>query len=252
MSKPDEDIESSRQVDQVLSFQVEFACVVERRRDNKRRVNYEVRIDGWPSSASFYVESDLSDPTLGDSQIEACCAYIRKFLRDGITDGIETVLQEAYQLTHGGQVPNRTFLKAFLRDGTDYMVKVSEQRLKSGIAEDKREQWLKFEASAKCHQRTELLKEYQSEYKKRYEEYTRTTHQTSHDQFARDVWDEHEKKEYADRSPDFLKYARQVANRSLTPGEAALQWVSDDLKIPASSLERRYIRRPFGKRRRPR
>lgn len=232
-----------------MSFDVEYACVVEHRRGNKRRVRYEIRIDGLPSSASFYLEDDRTNLGLGDSEIEAACAYIRKFLRDGITDGIEAVFQEAYHLTHGGQLPNKAFLTAFFRDFFDQTKKASARRLKSGVAETKRQQWLKFEASAKCHSRTALLKEYQSEYNKLYRQYRRSTNQTGYDQFAKDVWDEYERELYADRLPDFLKYARLVAARSLTPGEAARQWLSDNMKIPTSTLERRYIRHPFGKRR---
>ncbi len=250
--KTDDDIESARQVGQVVSFDVEFACVVEHRRGNKRRVRYEIRIDGLPSSASFYLEDDRTNPALGDSEIEAACAYIRKFLRNGITDGIEAVFQEAYHLTHGGQLPNKAFLRAFFRDFFDQTKKASERRLKSGVAENKREQWLKFEASAKCHSRTALLKEYKSEYNKLYRQYTRSTHQTGYDHFTKDVWEEHERQVYADRSPNFLKYARLVAARSLTLGEAARQWLSVDMKIPTSTLERRYIRRPFGKGRKAR
>lgn len=248
--KPNDDIDSVHQKGQVLGFGVEFACFVEHRRGNKRRVRYEVRINGSPSSATFYLEDDQAHPALADSQIEAACAYIQRFLRDGITEGIDAILQEAYQLTHGGQTPNKAFLSAFLRDLCDYIKLVSTRRLKSGVAERKREQWLKFEASAKCHSRTELLKEYQADYNELYQQYTKNSNQTGYDQFERDVWDEHEKRVYADRSSDFLKYGRLVAARSFTPGEAARQWVSDDMKIPASTLERRYIRKPFGKRRR--
>jgi len=247
--KPDDNIESARQVGQVVSFDVQFACVAEQRRGNKRRVRYEVRINGLPSSATFYVEDDRTNLALGDSEIEAACAYIQRFLRDGITDGIETVLQEAYHLTHGGQTSNKRFLTAFLRDFSEYMKEVSTRWLKSGVAETKREQWLKFEASAKCHSRTALLKEYQSEYNKLYEQYTQKTHQRGFDQFSRDVWDQHEQQVYADKSANFLKYARLVAAGSSTPAEAAREWLSDDMKIPTSTLERRYIRRPFGKRR---
>lgn len=251
MKKPnDKDIESVRQVGQVLTFHVEFVCIVERRVANKRRVNYEVRIDGWPSAATFYVEGDRPDPTLGDSEIEGTCAYVRRFLRDGITDGIETVLMEAYQLTHGGQTPTKKFLTAFLRDYSDYAKKVSEQRLESKVAEKARGQWLKVEASAKCHQRTELLKEYQSDYKQRYRQYVRNGHQTGRERFAQHVWDQHEKKAYGDRSPGFLKYAKLVVAERLTPGQAALEWLSEEMKIPASSLERRYVRKPFSRRRR--
>jgi hypothetical protein len=81
-----------------------------------------------------------------------------------------------------------------------------------------------------------------------YLQYTRSTHKTGYDQFTKDVWEEHERQVYADRSPNFLKYGRLVAARSLTPGEAPRQWLSVDMKIPTSTLERRYIGRPFGKR----
>lgn len=252
MSQPDKEIEGTRQVGQISTVQVEFACIVERRRGNIRRVNYEVRINGWPSSASFYVEGDSSEPTLGDSQIEAACEYIRKFLRDGITDGIETIFQEAYQLTHGGQTPSKTFLKAFLRHSSDYLKEAAEERLKSGTIEKKRTAWLKFEATAKCHHWTELLKEYRADYQKHYQEYCNQTHQTSHARFRKDKWDQYEREKYADKTPEFFKYARRVVSGRMTPGEAARQWVSENMKIPASSLERRYIRRPWSKRRRPR
>lgn len=252
MSNPEADVESARQVGQVLTFQVEFACIVERRVGGKRRVNYEVRIDGLPSPATFYVEGENSDPSLGDSEIEGACAHVRKFLRDGITDGIETVLQETYQLTHGGQTPNKAFLKAFLQDTAEYVNAASKKRLKAGVAADKREQWLRFEASAKCHQRTELLKAYLSDYTNLYQQYVTNTNQISHDRFAKDEWDEHEATEYAGKSADFLRYAREVVAGRFTPGEAARQWLSEDMKIPVSSLERRYIRKPFGKRRKQR
>jgi hypothetical protein len=248
----DEYVQSVRQVGQILSFEVEFGCFVERRKDNKRRVRYEARINGLPTSATFYVEDDRASPALSDSEVEAAVAYIDKFLRDGITDGIETVFQEAHQLTHNGQNPNKKFLTAFLRHISDQIKEASTRRMQSGVAESKRKQWLKFEASAKSHHRTDLLKEYQSDYKTLYDQYTRRTHQTGHDQFARDVWDGHEREAYAGKSANFLKYARQVAAGSLTPAEAAREWLSEDMKIPSSTLERRYIRKPFGKRRKTR
>ncbi len=235
-----DEIEATRRVGLIASYHVEFGAVVERHRGNKRRVRYDVRINGYPSSASIYVEGDQKHASLCDAEVEAANAHIQKFLRDGITDGIEVILREALQLTHTkGEFTD----KAFLRDVFDYLREASDNRLKSGVAKRKRRDWRKFEATAKVRRDTAFFKEYRAEYKRLYVDYTRTTHQRSDQRFVKDAWREHERKAFSGRSGNYLKLALRVAKGDLTPKQAALEWVSDDLRLSADTLERHYLYR---------
>ena len=238
-----DEIEATRQVGLVADYDVEFACFVERRPGNKRRIRYEVRIDGWPSSTSFFVEDDRAHPALGDAEIEAACAYIRRFLREGITDGIEVLLREAHHLTHGkGWLSEKAFLKAV----SDYVKDASEQRLRSDVPKRTRRDWQRFQATATVHRDMAFFKEYRAEYKRLHRKHNRTTHQRSDTEFVKKVWREHERTAFTGQSPEYLELALRVAHAikgGLTPKRAALEWASRVLRVSPDTVERHYLYR---------
>jgi len=110
---PPDNVKSTQQVGLVQSAHVEFACFVDECIDNKWRIQYEARINGFPSSASLSLEDDRGHPLLSDAEIEAACAYIRKFFREGLHDGMEIILREAIHKTlFRGGLTEKAFLKA--------------------------------------------------------------------------------------------------------------------------------------------
>jgi hypothetical protein len=239
----DEDIESDRQVGQVLAFEVEFGCFVERRSAKTRRIRYEVRINGVPSSASLTVEGELGEPSVADAEIEGACAYIQRFLREGLHGGIEIILREAIHQTHlKGGLTNRAFLKAV----SDFIKDASDQRLGSKVAKRKRHDWRRFEATAKVRRDTTFFKQYRAEYKRLYREYIRNTRRRNQDQFVKDIWRDYERVNFGDRPPKYLEIALRVAQASrgdLTPKQAALQRVGKELGLSANYLDRTFMYR---------
>jgi len=248
MSQQVNDIESSKQVGQALTFQIEFAGILEHRKGNKRRIRYEVLINGWPSGAGFYVEGDRTQLSLSDAEIEAARAYIGKFLRDGISSGAEIILREALHLTHSkGEFSDQ----AFLSDLAAFLKESSAKRLKSDVTKQKRRSWRRFEATAKVHRDMEFFKQFRAEYKRLYRNYIRRTNQRSDQRFVDDVWRQHESRTFSEYSAEYLKVALGVAQApqgGVTPKEAALEWVGKQLDLAPETLERHYIYRRSKKR----
>lgn len=237
---PTNDVESTRRVGFVESAHVEFACFVDECTDNKRRIRYEVRINGFPSSASLSLEDDRSQPLLSDAEIEAACAYIRKFFREGLHDGMEIILREAIHKTHfrGGLTE-----KAFLKAVSGYIKDATEQRLSSDIAKRKRQSWRRFEATAKVRRDTAFFKEYRAEYKRLFREYLKT-HRHNEAQFVKTVWRDHERQTFTGRTPKYLALALRVAQApqgGLTPKEAALERVGQELGLSPETIDRHYV-----------
>jgi hypothetical protein len=239
----DAEIESRRQVGLILSQAVEFGCFVESRYGNKRRVRYDVRINDTPCTASLYVEGDRRELRLSDADVEAACAYIRKFLRDAITDGIEIVLREAVHLTHAkGELTEREFLKAV----ANYMKDASGQRLGTDITKRKRRDWQKFQATATVHRDMAFFKQYRADYRRLRREHFRGRHRADDKEFVKKVWRKHERTAFAGHSPEYLELALRVAQAGrgdLTPKQAALEWASQQLRISPQTVERHYVYR---------
>lgn len=244
---PANDVESTRRVGFVESSHVEFACFVDECTDNKRRVRYEVRIDGIPSSASLTLEDDRAQTLLGDAEIEAAYAYIRKFFREGLHDGIEIILREAIHKTH---FRSGLTEKAFLKAVSGYMTDATEQRLSSDVAKRKRQSWRRFEATAKVRRDTAFFREYRAEYRRLFREYVKT-HRHNEAQFVNTVWRDHERKTFAGPTTQYLALALRVAQApqgGLTPKQAALERVGQELGLSPETIDRHYL---YARRKKP-